>query len=30
MGGVSIKFEEEEGKIEFVAAEGRPDNFLGL
>ena len=28
-GGESIKFEDE-GKIEFVPAEGRPDNFLGL
>ena len=26
----SIKLEEEEGKIEFMRADGRPENFLGL
>lgn len=30
VGGESLKLEEEEGKIEFIDHEGRPDNFLGL
>lgn len=28
--GESLRLEEEEGKIEFMRAEGRPENFLGL